>query len=56
VRRRPSEATKFVSVGVLLSELQPVTGSTAKSKAPRVITPCVEVDVHGRPVATEEEK
>ena len=43
-------ATKFVSVGVRLDELQPVTGSTAKCKTPRVVTPCVEVDIHGREV------
>jgi hypothetical protein len=43
------DATKFVSVGVRVDELQPVTGDTAKCKAPGVATPCVEVDVHGRP-------
>jgi hypothetical protein len=44
-------ATKYVAVGVKVSELRPVTGSTAKAKAPRVVRACVEVDIHGEPVA-----
>jgi hypothetical protein len=45
------EATKFLAVGVLVSELRPITGDTAKAKAPRVVRACAEVDIHGRPVA-----
>jgi hypothetical protein len=44
------EATRFVAVGVAVADLRPILGSTAKCKAPRVVTPCVEVDVHGRVV------
>jgi hypothetical protein len=44
------EATKFVAVGVRLSELRPITGDTAKAKAPRVVRACVEVDIDGKPV------
>jgi len=45
------EATKFVEVGVRLSELRPITGDTAKAKAPRVVRACVEVDIDGKEVA-----
>jgi len=46
-------ATKFLAVGVRLTEMVPITGSTAKAKAKRVARACVEVDVHGRPVTAE---
>jgi len=47
-----SSATKFVAVGVRVSELCPIhdPSSTAKAKAPRVVRPCVEVDIDGNPV------
>jgi hypothetical protein len=45
------EATKFVAVGVKLSELRPVTGGTAKCKAPRVVRACVEVNLDGEVIA-----
>jgi hypothetical protein len=49
------EATRYVAVGVELATLVPITGSgTAKCKAPRVVRPCVEVDVMGREVARPE--
>ena len=41
-------ATKFVRVGIALETLNPILGSTAKCKAPSVITPCVEVDLDGK--------
>jgi hypothetical protein len=41
------EATRFVRVGVAVETLCPILGGTAKAKAPAVVTPCVEVDVHG---------
>jgi len=46
------EATKFVAVGVRVSELCPIhdPSSAAKAKAPRVVRPCVEVDIDGHPV------
>jgi hypothetical protein len=45
------EATKFISVGVRVSELRPITdGGTAKAKAPRVVRACAEVDIDGRPI------
>jgi hypothetical protein len=46
-------ATRFVRVGVALSDLVPITGSTAKAKAKKVTDPCVEVDIHMRPVERE---
>ena len=44
-------ATKFVAVGVRVSELRPITGSTAKAKAPRVVRACVEVDIGGKEIS-----
>uniref|UniRef100_A0A0S6YYJ4 Gp44 n=1 Tax=Mizugakiibacter sediminis TaxID=1475481 RepID=A0A0S6YYJ4_9GAMM len=44
------EATKFVAVGVRVSELRPINGGPAKAKAPRVVSACVEVDIHGKEV------
>ena len=48
-----STATKFVAVGVKVSELRPITevGATAKAKAPRVVRACVEVDMDGKAVS-----
>lgn len=43
-------ATRYIAVGVKVSELRPITGSVAKAKAPRVVRACIEVDVHGNPV------
>jgi hypothetical protein len=43
-------ATKFLAVGVNVSELRPITGCTAKAKAPRVVRACVQVDINGREV------
>ena len=45
------EATRFVAVGVKLSELRPITGGTAKCKAPKVVRACVEVNIDGEVVA-----
>jgi hypothetical protein len=45
-----SGATKFVAVGVRVSDLVQIPGSTAKAKAPRVVRACVEVDINGKPV------
>ena len=42
-------ATKFLAVGVKVSELRPINGDTAKCKAPRVVRKCVEVDINGTP-------
>lgn len=44
-------ASKFVRVGVSLDTLRPIYGGTAKCKAPRVVVPCVEVDLDMREVA-----
>jgi hypothetical protein len=44
------EATKFLAVGVEIATLRPITGSTAKAKAPRVVRACVEVDINGKPI------
>ena len=41
-------ATKFVAVGVKVSELVQIPGDTAKAKAPRVVRACVEVDINGK--------
>ena len=45
------QATKFVAVGVKVSELRPITGDTAKCKAPKVVRACVEVNIDGEAVA-----
>jgi hypothetical protein len=45
------EATKFVAVGVRVSELRPISDGTAKAKAPRVVRACVEVDIDGNVIA-----
>jgi hypothetical protein len=46
------DATRFLAVGVRVSELRPIhdLSSVAKAKAPRVVRPCVEVDIDGNPV------
>lgn len=44
-------ATKFVAVGVRVSELRQIPGSTAKAKAPRVVRACVHVDIDGKEIA-----
>lgn len=47
-------ASRYLSVGVRLDEINVIDGndhnSQAKCKAPRIVTPCVEVDQYGRPV------
>jgi hypothetical protein len=48
------EATRFVAVGVRLDELRPITGDTAKAKAPRVVRACVEVDIDGNVIEAKE--
>ena len=40
-------ATRFVEVGVKVTELCPIPGGTAKCKAPRVVRACREVDIDG---------
>ena len=40
-------ATRFVEVGVKVTELRPIPGGTAKCKAPRVVRACREVDIDG---------
>jgi len=49
-------ATKFVAVGVRVSDLVQIPGSTAKAKAPRVVRACVEVDINGKPIAAKTDK
>lgn len=44
------DATKFIAVGVRVSELRPINFGTPKCKAPRVVRACVEVDINGKPV------
>jgi hypothetical protein len=46
-------ATKFVAVGVRVDELRPISGGTAKAKAPRVVHACVEVDIDGSAIGGE---
>jgi hypothetical protein len=41
------EATRFMAAQVALTDLVPITGSTAKCKAPRVVAPLVEVTIDG---------
>jgi len=43
-------ATKYVAVGVKVSEMRPINGGYPKCKAPRVVRACREVDIHGKPV------
>ena len=44
-------ATRWVKVGVELATLRPILGDGApKCKAPKVVVPCVEVDINGDPV------
>jgi hypothetical protein len=43
-------ATRFIKVGVWVSELVPILGDTPKCKAPRVVVPCVEVDIDGQEI------
>jgi hypothetical protein len=45
-------ATKYVSVGVRVTDIVPIheMSATAKCKAPRVVRACVEVDIDGKPV------
>jgi hypothetical protein len=43
-------ATKFVAVGVKVTELRPITGATPKCKAPKVVRACVQVDIDGKPI------
>jgi hypothetical protein len=43
-------ASRFVAVGVRVSDLRPIPGGTAKCKAPAVVRACREVDIDGNPV------
>ena len=46
-----SGATRWVKVGVELATLRPILdGGTPKCKVPKVVVPCVEVDINGDPV------
>jgi len=45
------DATRFVALGVHVSELRPINGGIAKAKAPRVVRECVEVDIDGKEVS-----
>ena len=48
------EATKFMAAKVALKDLIPINNSgTAKCKAPRVVAPLVEVDIHGNRIGSE---
>ena len=46
------EATRFMEAKIALADLVVLTGGAAKCKAPRVVEPLVEVDIHGERVAT----
>ena len=49
------DATRWVKVGVELATLRPIRGSgSPKCKAPKVVVPCVEVDINGEPVEVEQ--
>jgi hypothetical protein len=49
------EATKFMEAKVALKDLIPINNSgTAKCKAPSVMEPLIEVDIHGRKIHAEE--
>ena len=48
-------ATRWVKVGVELATLRPILdGGAPKCKAPKVVVPCVEVDINGEPVEVEQ--
>ena len=48
-------ATRWVKVGVELATLRPILdGGTPKCKAPKVVVPCVEVDINGEPVEVKQ--
>ena len=48
-------ATRWVKVGVELATLRPILGGgSPKCKAPKVVVPCVEVDINGEPVEVEQ--
>ena len=47
------DATRFVAVGVAVADLRPILGATPKCKAPRVVSPCVEVTIDGTPTNPE---
>ena len=49
-RRYYPDATRFVRVGVALEDLSPIIGGPPKAKAPRVVSPCVEVTLDMREV------
>ena len=45
------QATRYVACGVALADLRPILdGGAPKCKAPRVVTPCVEVTIDGKAV------
>lgn len=50
----PTWKAKFLAVGVAVADLRPITSGSGtipdKCKAPRVVTPCVEVDRYGKVV------
>ena len=49
------DATRWVKVGVELATLRPILdGLAPKCKAPKVVVPCVEVDINGEPVEVEQ--
>ncbi len=43
------DAPRFVAVGVAVADLRPILGAIPKCKAPRVVSPCVEVKIDGTP-------
>ena len=47
------DASRFVAVGVAVADLRPILGATPKCKAPRVVSPCVEVTIDGTPTNPE---
>ena len=46
-----SDATRYVAVGVQVSDLRPIAGGTPKAKAPRVVVACREVTIDGEAVS-----
>ena len=52
-REHMLDASRFVAVGVAVADLRPILGATPKCKAPRVVSPCVEVTIDGTPTNPE---
>jgi hypothetical protein len=48
------DATRFIAVGVRVTDMRQIPNDTAKAKAPRVVRACVEVDIDGNPITAKQ--